>query len=304
MAIKLGAAGYYTLQRVYNFDYFAFSREGKITKGGFMEYIKQAKYILLGILVLLGLILGAMGLYTVDSGEKAVVLKFGAIDRTVGEGLHFKLPLVERVKIYSVRLQKYEAHGAAASKDLQRVDANIAINYLVDGTKVAWVYANMSEDYNMTIIQPNISEVFKAVTARYNAEELITKREIVKGEIAENIKRRMAAYKIVIDNVSITNFTFSAQYAKAIEEKQVAEQEALTATNQLERIKVEAEQKIAMAKAEAESLRLQKSEITPMMVELRRLEVSKAMIDKWKGDGQVVPSTMLGTGQGVILNLK
>ena len=69
-----------------------------------MEYIKQTKYALSGILVLLGLILGAMGLYTVDSGEKAVVLKFGAIDRTVGEGLHFKLPLVERVKIYSVRL--------------------------------------------------------------------------------------------------------------------------------------------------------------------------------------------------------
>ena len=109
-------------------------------------------------------------------------------------------------------------------------------------------------------------------------------------------------WSINVDNVSITNFQFSENFNKAIETKQVAEQEALTAKNQLEKIKIEAEQKVAMAQAEAQSLKLQKQEITPVMVELRKVEVQKAMVEKWNGEGAIVPQMVLGNTNGIILS--
>lgn len=272
----------------------------------FIENIfdNPVKYIIRSVVGIFLVVALASSFFTVDSGERGAVIRLGAIERVTGDGLHLKIPFIEDVKKFNVRLQKVDANGEGASKDLQSVHTTIALNYSLNGEKISWIYTNLTPDYPVTVIQPNINEIFKATTAKYNVEELITKREQVKNEIVTAIKGRLMTYNIVVDNVSITNFKFSEQFNKAIEQKQVAEQEALTAKNQLDRIKIEAEQKVAMAKAEAESLRLQKAEITPMMVELRKIEVNKIMMDKWNGQGNVVPQTVLGSSSGTIVNLK
>lgn len=123
----------------------------------------------------------------------------------------------------------------------------------------------------------------KAITARYNAVELITQREKVRDEIKGLLKSRLLNYNIVVDDFSIVNFKFSKQFEQAIEAKQTAEQFALKAQRDLERIKIEADQKMASAKAEAESLRLQKENVTPQLLKLRQIEASIKAIEKWDG---------------------
>jgi len=125
--------------------------------------------------------------------------------------------------------------------------------------------------------------VVKAITARYNAVELITQREKVRDEIKGLLKSRLLNYNIVVDDFSIVNFKFSKQFEQAIEAKQTAEQFALKAQRDLERIKIEADQKMASAKAEAESLRLQKENVTPQLLKLRQIEASIKAIEKWDG---------------------
>ncbi len=147
---------------------------------------------------------------------------------------------------------------------------------------------------------PVTQEVVKGITAKYTAQELISQREKVRSEIKELLKQRMIAYYIIVDDFSIINFKFSNQFEQAIESKQAADQLAQKAQRDLERIKIEAEQKIAQAKAEAESLRLQKENVTPQLIQLRKIEASIKAIDKWDGHmprvaGNTVPFIDLGS---------
>lgn len=258
-------------------------------ENGVINFIK--KNIGLLFIAIFGLFIFSGAFFTVNSGEKAVILQFGAVDRIASEGLHFKIPFIEQRQIYSTRIQKFETTDAVAgSKDLQVVHTNLSINYAINGNNLKWIYTNLRDDFTVSIIEPRVNDIFKAVTAKYNAEELITKRESVKSNIEDLIKKDLKKYSILVDNVAITNFKFSKEFDNAIEAKQVAEQEALTAKNQLDRIKVEAEQKIASAQAEAEALRLQKQEITPDLIKLRAIEVQNRWIAKWDGK---TPTTVL-----------
>jgi regulator of protease activity HflC (stomatin/prohibitin superfamily) len=133
------------------------------------------------------------------------------------------------------------------------------------------------------VIDPAIKESFKAGAARYTAEELISKREQLKTEVRNYLRERMAVYGINVVELSITDFEFSQEFNRAIESKQTAEQNALRAKRDLDRIKVEAEQKITSARAEAEALRLQRQVISPELLELRKIEAQMKAIDKWDG---------------------
>jgi len=133
------------------------------------------------------------------------------------------------------------------------------------------------------VIDPLTHEAIKAVTARYTAAELITDREKVRSEIKDMLKSRLMEYNIFVVDISIVNFSFSKQFTEAIENKIAAEQMALKAQRDLDRIKIEAQQKVAQAQAEAEALRLQRQNITPELVELRRIEAMQEAIRKWNG---------------------
>jgi regulator of protease activity HflC (stomatin/prohibitin superfamily) len=147
---------------------------------------------------------------------------------------------------------------------------------------------------------PAVQEAVKATTARFTAEELITHREEVKKIIQEIVDKYVAKVNIKVEELYITDFDFSRQFAEAIESKQIAEQTALKAKRDLDRIKIEAEQKIATARAEAESLRMQKEAITPQLIQLRQVDAQKLAIEKWDGH---MPNVMMGGGATPLLNL-
>jgi len=223
-------------------------------------------------------------LVIIGPGQRGVVINFGAVSPTVwGEGLHFKIPIYQRVEKMDVRVQKEQTEAAAASKDLQDTHSTIAVNFNIIPDKAGWVFQNIGRGYNERVIDPVTQEVVKAVTARYTAVELITNREKIRTEIKDLLKSRLLDYHISVVDVSIVNFKFSAQFTQAIENKQTAEQMALKASRDLDRIKIEAQQKIAAAQAEAESLRLQRQNISADLVELRRIEAMQEAIRKWNG---------------------
>jgi prohibitin 2 len=185
----------------------------------------------------------------VDGGFRGVLLKFGAIDTSVSlsEGIHFVLPFRDSIVQFEIRTQKIVESTTSASKDLQNVLTEVALNYHVDPNAVPALYKQIGFDYSNRIIVPAIQESVKQVTARFNAEELITKREIVKAEILDTIKSRLSPYNILVDTISITDFKFSDQFVKAVESKVEAQQRALQAQNDLQRIQIEAQQTEAKA---------------------------------------------------------
>lgn len=237
-----------------------------------------------GVVALLIIVFFLNPFVIVGAGERGVVLNFGAVQSTVfGEGLHFRIPFMQKIVKMDVRVHKSQVEAESVSKDLQDTHSIIAVNYHILPEKANWVYQNIGKEYKERIIDPAVQEVVKAVTALYTAVELITQREKVRSEIKEHLKTRLIGYNILVDDFSIVNFRFSQQFTQAIEAKQTAEQFALKAQRDLERIKIEAEQKVAQAKAEAEALRLQKANISPELVKLRQIEASLKAIEKWDG---------------------
>jgi regulator of protease activity HflC (stomatin/prohibitin superfamily) len=231
----------------------------------------------------------------VGAGERGVVLNFGAVqDNVIGEGLHFRIPVVQTVALMDVKVQKSLTNAAASSSDLQEVSSEVALNYHIIPDKANVVYQTIGVNFKERIIDPAVQEVVKAVTARYTAEELITKRPAVSEAMRANLSERLLEHNIAVDAFSIVGFSFSKIFMEAIESKQTAEQLALKARRDLERIKIEAEQKITAATAEAESLRLQRANISPDLIELRRIEANLKAIDKWNG---ILPQV---TGGGAV----
>ncbi|HAK60423.1 MAG TPA: HflC protein [Nitrospiraceae bacterium] len=221
--------------------------------------------------------------FTVDAGKVGVVRRFQEVNRVVDDGLHFKMPFAENVVVMDVRTQKKTTKTEAASKDLQTVQSTIVLNYRLQADKAGEVFRTVGVRYEDIIIDPMVQESFKAEAAKYTAEELITKREKIKTGVREFLKEQLVSRGIIIQELSITDFEFSAEFNKAIEAKQTAEQNALKAKRDLDRIKVEAKQKIASARAEAESLRIQRQVISPNLLKLREIEAQMKAIEKWDG---------------------
>ncbi len=261
---------------------------------------KGKKYAKWGILIALFLILiiGFNPFVKIGAGERGVVMNFGAVqDKILGEGLHFRIPIMQVIEKIDVRIQKSETTAAASSKDLQDVRSTIALNYHIMPDRANWVYQNLGREFKMRVIDPAVQESVKAVTAKYTAVELIGKRQQVSEETEKLLTEKLAEFALNVDGFSIIDLEFSRKFINAIESKQEAEQLALKAVRDLERIKIEAEQKITEAHAEAESLRLQKEQITPLMVKLRQIE----MLDK-KWDG-AMPRVIFSGGQGGVIPL-
>ncbi|MBI4551659.1 MAG: prohibitin family protein [Candidatus Latescibacteria bacterium] len=231
---------------------------------------------LVGVAVLLLLLIGSFR--TIGSGERGVVFsKIGGVqDVILDEGLRFKWPLIEEIITVDVKVQKSQTQASAASKDLQTVSSTIAVNYHVDPGRANKVYQQIGLEFKERVIDPAVQEAVKATTAQFTAEELITRRSEVKSQIKESLTQRLRVFYIIVDEFNIVDFSFSTVFNEAIEAKQMAEQQALKAVRDLERIRIEAEQTITQAKAEAEAQRLQRETITPTLLQLRAIE-------KWDG---------------------
>jgi regulator of protease activity HflC (stomatin/prohibitin superfamily) len=196
--------------------------------------------------------------YTIPAGHKGVVLTFSKpADVAVGEGLHFKIPIIQSVIKMDTRTQKYEADLTAASKDLQDVNTKIAINFHLSPDSVVEVYRTIGVNYAEKLMYPLQQESNKAVTAKFVADELITKRDSVSSDMETMLKEKLRPRGIIVESISIIDFKFSPSFTEAIENKVTMEQNALAAKNKLEQVKYEAEQRIAQAKGEADAIAIQ-----------------------------------------------
>jgi regulator of protease activity HflC (stomatin/prohibitin superfamily) len=188
----------------------------------------------------------------VEAGHRGVVLYLGAVEnRVLPEGVHFIIPFAEQVIQMEVRTQKFQAEASAASNDLQEVQTVIALNYMIDPTQANRVYQLLGVNYADRVISPTIQEAVKASVAKFNAEELVTKRETAKGVIAQAIRNTLTSNNIIVENVFITDFKFSESFAAQIEQKVVAFQKFLTEQNNLRAVRVIANQNVVQAEAAA-----------------------------------------------------
>lgn len=249
---------------------------------------------LVGALILILLITFFSSMRSVDTGRVGVVTRYGKVTgRELNEGLSFVAPWgVNNVTEYDIKTQKVEANAAAATRDLQDVNATVVLTYALNRGKVSEVHQQVGADFQKIEIDPQVQEAFKAVSARYTASELITSRAEVKKAVLDNLKDRVEKNgRYRIEDIAITNFTFSAEFNKAIEAVQVANQKVAQARQELETTKVEAEKRIAEATAAAESQRLQQQTLTAELL-------YKQWIERWDGK---LPTTV--TGDSTILQL-
>jgi regulator of protease activity HflC (stomatin/prohibitin superfamily) len=220
----------------------------------------------------------------VPAGHRGVITTFGSpSDQVLSEGLHFRVPLAQKLNLVNVSIQKGEGDGDAASRDLQTVHTRVALNYHVRPDGAISVFRDLGNQPGERIIIPAVQEAVKAVTARFTAEELIAKRTEVRDQIVAQLRERLSRHGIVVDEFSIVNFNFSKSFNDAIEGKTTAEQLKLKAERDLQRIEVEAKQRVAQARAEAESLAVQRQQVTPELIRLREMENQRMAIEKWDG---------------------
>lgn len=236
--------------------------------------------LIAGVIIALIFIFGSFR--TVKAGYTGIVTRFGKVVRTTDSGLTLKWPIIENVIKMDTRTQKEEMDASAATKDMQDVNAKIAVNYSITKETALEIYNQLGTDYKDNIIIPAASESFKAGISQYTAEELIKNRAEAKEEILETLKGRLAENGITISDLNIVDLNFSDAFNQAIEAKAVAQQQVETARQELERAKIDAEKKKAEAEGEAAAQRAQQETLTELMVK-------KMWIEKWNGQ---LPNTM------------
>lgn len=249
----------------------------------------------IGFLVLLLVLTFLTSIRGVGTGRVGVVTQYGQVTgRELDEGLSFVAPWgINRVTEYDIKTQKVEASSAAATRDLQDVNATIVLTYSLNRGKVSEVHQSVGKNFQQIEIDPQVQEAFKAVSAQYTASELITSRAEVKLAVLKNIQDRVEKNgRYNIQDIAITNFSFSAEFNKAIEAVQIANQNVAQARQELETVKVNAEKSIAEAKAQAEAQRLKQQTLTKELLQ-------QEAIKKW--DGKL--PTYSGGGSNLFFNI-
>ena len=253
------------------------------------QMIKTVKRSIIWISVFIILILLFNSWFVVEPWYNGFTVTLGKVNSTVyTDWLHLKTPFITKAVKYNIQTQKLDATADASSKDLQSVWAKIVVNYKYKESEVVNLYKNIWKEEKVAekIITPAIQEVFKAVVAKYSAEELITKRSEVSKDIEETLNKRLASYWVQIQSFNIVNFDFSKSFNDAIEAKVTAEQNALAEKNKLEKVKYESEQKVVAAEAQAKAIEIQAKAIqTQWGAEYVKLK----WIEKWNWQ---LPTTM------------
>ena len=229
--------------------------------------------------VVLSLLLITRFFVVVPAGERGVLTQFGAVQqRILEEGLHPLIPLVQNVTLLSVRVQSYLMQTDAASKDLQDVAAQVALNWHVLPDQVNSLFQRLGglDQIAGAVIGPALEDSIKTVVASYTAEQLVTERAAVKAAIAYLLNERLLHYSLVLDDIDLLKVDFSERFREAVEAKQVAEQEAKRAEYETIRAQRLADAKVFLAKGQAQAQQLLQSGLTPEILEHEAIE-------KWNG---------------------
>ena len=205
----------------------------------------QANLIIVGAGIVCAALIALSCTVTVPTGHTGVVTTFGRVeDTTLDSGVHFKLPWQQVVKMDN-RIQKNTVELPCFSSDIQEVNLVYTINYQIKKSDAQTIYRTIGESYYQTVIEPCITESVKVVTARYNAEDLVGRRDELATAIEGDLTQKLLTYNIEVISTSIENLDFTDAFTDAVEAKQVAQQNKL-------RAQTEADQKIVEAKAAAE----------------------------------------------------
>lgn len=223
-------------------------------------------------------------LFDVDGGSRVVMFnKFSGVDDKVcGEGTHFKIPWVMEPKTYTVRLRPKLIQTKTGTKDLQMVDIHVRMLFRPQVEGLPNIHQKLGEDYDDRVLPSIANEVLKATIAQYNAEQLLTHREHVSSEIKREIIKRAETFNIVMEDVSITHLTYGKEFSKAIEEKQVAEQEAERQKFIVQKAEQERQATVIKSEGEAQAAKMISEALKANgtgLIEMRRIDAAKEIAD-------------------------
>jgi prohibitin 1 len=244
-------------------------------------------------------------MYDVQGGTRAVIFDrlSGVQKEVVGEGTHFLIPWLQRAVLYDVRTKPRNITTTTGSKDLQMVSLTLRVLHRPDVLRLPRIYQSLGLDYDERVLPSIGNEVLKSIVAQFDAAELITQREIVSSKIREDLRKRAAEFNIELEDVSITHMTFGKEFTKAVEQKQIAQQDAERARFTVEKAEQERQAAVIRAEGEAEaadtiSKALQKA--GDGLILIRRIEAAKEIASTLANSPNVtyLPSSKVDGGSG------
>ncbi|WP_192881751.1 prohibitin family protein [Nostoc sp. CENA543] len=247
----------------------------------------------LGILLAILVIVGLNSFIIINPGQAGVISILGkARDGALIEGIHVKPPFISVIDVYDLTVQKFEVPAESSTKDLQNLTARFAINFRLDPNQVVEVRRRQGTLANIVskIIAPQTQEAFKIAAAKRTVEEAITKRSELKEDFDNALGDRLDKYGIIVLDTSVIDLTFSPEFARAVEEKQIAEQRAQRAVYVAREAEQEAQAEINRAKGKAEAQRLLAE---TLKAQGGQLVLQKEAIEAWKTGGAQMPKVLV-----------
>ncbi|MEM8781156.1 MAG: prohibitin family protein, partial [Cyanobacteria bacterium P01_G01_bin.49] len=242
-----------------------------------------------GIIAALLVVISFNAFVIINPGQAGVLSILGkAQDGALLEGIHFKPPVVSAVDVYDVTVQKFEVPAQSATKDLQDLSASFAINFRLDPLQIVEIRRTQGTLQNIVskIVAPQTQESFKIAAARRTVEQAITQRSELKEDFDNALNSRLEKYGIIVLDTSVIDLNFSPEFAKAVEDKQIAEQKAQRAVYIAQEAEQEAQADINRAKGRAEAQRLLAETLKAQGGEL---VLQKEAIEAWKHGGAQMP---------------
>ncbi|MEH1832690.1 MAG: prohibitin family protein [Nostoc sp.] len=250
----------------------------------------------LGIVLAILVILGLNSFVIINPGQAGVISILGkARDGALLEGIHVKPPFISVIDVYDLTVQKFEVPAESSTKDLQNLSARFAINFRLDPIQVVEVRRKQGTLANIVskIIAPQTQEAFKIAAARRTVEEAITKRSELKEDFDNALGDRLDKYGIIVLDTSVVDLAFSPEFARAVEEKQIAEQRAQRAVYVAREAEQEAQADVNRAKGKAEAQRLLAE---TLKAQGGQLVLQKEAIEAWKTGGAQMPKVLVMGG--------